>query len=116
MLQHKKGRYGEDRAVHWLKGHGYKIVKRNFRKAFGEVDIIAVKGYKIIFFEVKNWDYSGWEDLHYSINKSKIQKIQRLASLFVQQNPCYKDYDMGFDLILLSRRMEEPDHVEDFTC
>ncbi|MDC7240120.1 MAG: YraN family protein [Spirochaetales bacterium] len=115
MLQHKKGVAGEERAAAWLESHGYKILKRNFRKAFGEVDIIAVKGCKIVFFEVKNWDYIGWEDLHCSINKSKILKIRKLAELYLQLNPRYRDYELGFDLILLSRRMEEPDHIEDFT-
>jgi putative endonuclease len=114
MIQHEKGILGENKAVEHLISSGYGILKRNFRKAFGEVDIIAVKGTKIIFCEVKNWDYIGWEDLHYSINKSKIQKIQMLASLFLLQNPRYKDYTVGFDLILLSRRMEELDHIEDF--
>lgn len=114
MIQNEKGKTGENRAAEHLISSGYKILKRNFRKAFGEVDIIAVKGYKIIFCEVKNWDYIGWEDLHYSINKSKIQKIQKLASLFLLQNPLYNSYTVGFDLILLSRRMKELDHIEDF--
>lgn len=114
MIQHKKGLSGEERATKHLISSGYIILKRNFRKAFGEVDIIAVKGTKIIFCEVKNWDYIGWEDLHYSINKSKIQKIQKLASLFLLQNPLYNDYTVGFDLILLSRRMKDLNHIEDF--
>jgi len=114
MIQHKKGRYGEEKAAEYLISRDYKILKRNFRKPFGEVDIIAVKGYKIVFCEVKNWDYIGWEDLHYSINTSKIQKLKKIACLFLHQNPEYSKYNIGFDLILLSGRMEELDHIEDF--
>ncbi|MDA3958248.1 YraN family protein, partial [Oceanispirochaeta sp.] len=84
MIQHKKELLGEQKAVEYLQSSGYQIIKRNFRKSFGEVDIIAVKGRKIIFCEVKNWDYLGWEDLHFSINKSKIQKIKKIACLFLQ--------------------------------
>ena len=114
MISHEKGKRGEDRAVEHLCSLGYRILKRNFRKPFGEVDIIAVKGYKIVFCEVKNWDYLGWEDLQHSINKSKILRMRNLAVLYLQENPQYKDYTVGFDLVLLSRRMNELDHIEDF--
>lgn len=114
MIQHKKGKLGEDRACEYLINAGYHILKRNFRNSSGEVDIIAVKGSKIIFCEVKNWDYIGWEDLHRSINTNKIRKIQSLAALYLHQNPCYDQFIVGFDLILLSRRMEELNHIEDF--
>ncbi|QEN07536.1 YraN family protein [Oceanispirochaeta crateris] len=114
MIQHKKGVLGEQRATDYLSSSGYQIIKRNFRKSFGEVDIIAVKGNKIVFCEIKNWDYIGWEDLHFSINTSKIQRIKRVATLFLQQNPDYDGYHVGFDLILLSRRMKVLNHIEDF--
>ena len=114
MISHQKGRKGEEKAAEYLLSRGYRILKRNFRKSFGEVDIIAVKGYKIIFCEVKNWDFPGWEDLQHSINKSKIRRMQNLAVLYLQENPQYKDYVVGFDLVLLSGRMNELDHVEDF--
>lgn len=48
-----KGRKGERRAVRYLKRHGYKIICRNFKCPFGEVDIIARKGDVVAFTEVK---------------------------------------------------------------
>jgi len=114
MIQHEKGKWGEDRAADFLRNRNFKILKRNFRKAYGEVDIIAVKDKKIVFFEVKKWDSYNWEDLHCSINRSKIRRIQNLAEIYLQDHPEYKNYKVGFDLILLSRRTEEPDHIVDF--
>lgn len=47
------GFFGEGRAVRYLKKNGYKIVARNYRTPFGEVDIVASKGDCLAFVEVK---------------------------------------------------------------
>ena len=47
------GEIGESVASEYLKKAGYKILERNYRKPWGEIDIIAKKNKKIIFFEVK---------------------------------------------------------------
>ena len=48
-----KGRKGERCAARYLKCCGYKIICRNFKCPFGEVDIIAAKGEVLAFIEVK---------------------------------------------------------------
>jgi len=48
------GKYGEDRACEYLVEKGYKIVERNFRKPWGELDIVAKAPDKTLtFVEVK---------------------------------------------------------------
>jgi len=47
------GRKGEDIAASWLSEHGYAIITRNYRRRFGEVDIIARQGEYLVFIEVK---------------------------------------------------------------
>lgn len=47
------GKKGENRTARYLKRRGYKILERNYRSPFGEVDIIARKGDIIAFVEVK---------------------------------------------------------------
>ena len=49
----EKGAAGEKLAVKYLKGCGYKILKRNWRNPFGEVDIIAAIDDVVTFVEVK---------------------------------------------------------------
>ncbi len=49
----KLGQIGEDSACKWLENNGYKVVERNYLKKWGEIDIIAKKGSKIHFVEVK---------------------------------------------------------------
>ena len=48
-----KGDRGEKMAAKFLKRSGYKILERNYRSPFGEVDIIAGKGDVVAFVEVK---------------------------------------------------------------
>lgn len=47
------GKYGEDLAEEFLKKKGYRILERNFKKLWGELDIIAEIEGEIIFIEVK---------------------------------------------------------------
>lgn len=52
-LQQVFGRKNETIAVRYLKKKGYRIVERNYRNRFGEIDIIARDGHVIVFVEVK---------------------------------------------------------------
>jgi putative endonuclease len=50
----KLGRIGEDCACDYLKKNGYKILDRNYLRKWGELDVVAQKGKKIHFVEVKS--------------------------------------------------------------
>jgi putative endonuclease len=47
------GRRGEDHAAGHLERLGYRILARNVRTRFGEIDLIAFDGRSIVFAEVK---------------------------------------------------------------
>ena len=49
----KLGASGERKACKYLKRKGYKIIARNFRNPFGEIDIIASRDDITAFIEVK---------------------------------------------------------------
>lgn len=55
------GLFGESRAAKFLEKSGYKILHRNFKCPFGEIDIIAQKDDTVCFVEVKtrSSDYFG---------------------------------------------------------
>ncbi len=48
------GHLGEDIAVRFLSTKDFSIIQRNYRKKWGEIDIIAKKDHVIHFIEVKS--------------------------------------------------------------
>lgn len=69
MAKHNKvGRIGEDIATKWLKNKGFLILKRNYRKKYGEIDIIATDPQKTLHFvEVKSVSYETKQKLEYAV-------------------------------------------------
>lgn len=53
MHNKRLGAKGEAQARRYLRLHGWKILKKNFKSPFGEIDIIARKGEVTAFIEVK---------------------------------------------------------------
>lgn len=58
------GKKGEEIAVKHLVKQNYRILDRNYRKKWGELDIIAEKDKVIHFFEVKSESVSSFGVLH----------------------------------------------------
>ncbi|MBI2404605.1 YraN family protein [Candidatus Gottesmanbacteria bacterium] len=47
------GKKGEQLAAEYLVSHGFRIIDRNFKARYGELDIIAIQGTVLVFIEVK---------------------------------------------------------------
>jgi putative endonuclease len=71
---------GEDKACEYLKKLGFKIIERNYRKTYGEIDIIAIEKDVLAFIEVKtrtsNLFGSPLEAITYFKLKSLIKTAQ----------------------------------------
>lgn len=83
------GKLGEELATQYLKKLKYKIIARNFKKPFGEIDIIAKsKNGTLVFFEVKTTKETqigpSSED---QMTFSKIKKLKKICNYFVLKNP-----------------------------
>ena len=85
----KTGAIGEDIACEFLRKKGFTVIERNFRRKWGEIDIIVKdKSGNIIFVEVKTIRQSGnsafsWIRSEDNLTKSKLEKLQRTASLYM---------------------------------
>lgn len=100
MKSYIKGVTGEDAACLFLKEKNYKIIKRNFRCRYGEVDIIVYRDGVLAFVEVKTWDALDSFDLSYGINRRKQKRIVNASMVFLRD---YKgEYaSIRFDVLLI---------------
>ena len=97
------GRLGEQVAVDFLKRKGFKIIEKNYRKPWGEIDIIAEKGRTVRFVEVKALtrdflpdvsrekdDYRPEEQVH----PWKLKKIARTAEMYMNSSRDDREYQI----------------------
>lgn len=79
------GKIGEEIATKYLTKKGYRILVKNYKVSFGEIDIIAEHRNCICFVEVKlrkNIKYGYPEE---AINYFKKRKIIRVAQFYLNQ-------------------------------
>lgn len=83
----QSGVLGEQHAAQYLEGHGYRIIARNFRTRFGEIDIIAQKDDILAFVEVKTRAADAWERPAQAVTAAKQKRLITTAMLYLEQNP-----------------------------
>jgi len=96
------GKEGEERAAAKLEEAGLKIIAKNVRSRYGEVDIVAIDGQTIVFIEVKAWSAFGIENLKYSIDLKKQRRIIETAKYFLMLHRKYSRMAIRFDVVFLS--------------
>jgi len=108
------GRLGEDLALKYLIANGYKIIERNYRRKWGEIDIIALSANKIlVFVEVKTirvderlkqrGDYFIPE---YNLSKAKLGKVRRTASIYANNHPLLINDKRGWRVDLMAMELD----------
>jgi putative endonuclease len=98
------GRLGEDIACQYLVDKGYKIIERNYRQPWGEIDIIAkYKDGTLVFVEVKTMEqYRGGIRPEDQLTGAKILKLQRTAALYAGHYPEKIRDDKGWRIDLIA--------------
>jgi putative endonuclease len=87
-----KGNIGEDIACNFLLKRGFTIVTRNYRKKWGEIDIIAEKDKTIHVFEVKSVTANlldGFDNGHRPEEKVdfvKVRRLRRMIQTYMSEN------------------------------
>jgi putative endonuclease len=99
------GRRGENFASRYLQKIGWRIIERNNRKKWGELDIVAVAPDKVlVFVEVKTVVGPGIE-AEEQMTKSKIEKFTRAARVYAGAHEELIDDKKGWrlDVIALTK-------------
>ena len=94
----KLGDIGENCACEYLRRRGYEIVERNYLRKWGELDIVARKGSKLHFVEVKSVTHrtSGYrpED---NMHPWKLKRLYRTIETYLLHKKHLGDWQL--DLI-----------------
>jgi putative endonuclease len=82
---------GEELAVKYLRGKGYKILDRNFRKGYGEIDIVAIdsagKEKVLVFVEVKTRTSLKFGSPLEAIAPWKLRPLVRTCQFYKMTHP-----------------------------
>lgn len=91
------GNKGENLAVKYLKGKGFKILQRNFRTPLGEIDIIAEDREALVFIEVKTRSGDSFGLPFEAVDSKKRERMRRIALLYLKNLD--KERPVRFDVI-----------------
>lgn len=102
------GKLGEDLACEYLVNKRFTIIERNFRKPWGELDIITKDSQgTLVFIEVKTMRQSGNSTIaglrpEDNLTKAKLKKLQRTAQLYVSFNENLVNEKNGWRIDLIA--------------
>ena len=97
------GKTGEDTACLFLVKHGHTILDRNFRKTYGEIDIVSEKNRVIHFVEVKSvsrleeGNYMPEDNVHYK----KRLRLARTIRAYLSEKKIPRDKEFVVDVIAI---------------
>jgi putative endonuclease len=108
------GQLGENIASKYLENRKFRVVERNFRKKWGEIDIVAEKNHVLHFVEVKSGSLHTYvpkdgeeayrpED-HMHIYKKK--RMKRIIETYLFQNKITLHSDWTIDLVVVLINIE----------
>jgi putative endonuclease len=83
LTRRELGALGEQIAVGHLQNLGLRILQRNWRCRYGELDVIAADQQTLVFVEVKTRTGDGFGGLEHAVTPQKVRRLRRLAALWL---------------------------------
>ena len=93
------GSWGEERAAGYLREKGYRILDRNWRGRYGELDLIALRDGVLVFAEVKLRRSAAFGAAREFVTAAKQQKLRMTAAAWLAAHPRAQELAARFDVI-----------------
>lgn len=97
--RHFSGLAAERFAAVWLTLKGYWILGTRVRTPAGEIDLIALRGQRLAFVEVKRRQTRA--DAEASVGPKQRRRVRSAAQLWLARNPRYQNREIAFDIVFL---------------
>jgi putative endonuclease len=95
----KRGRFAELIAAAYLFAKGYRILARRHKTPLGEIDLIAVRGRRLAFVEVKQ--RASMEAAEAAVTDGQARRVALAAERWVWRHPRYRHHEIGLDAVLI---------------
>jgi putative endonuclease len=106
VTRQRLGAWAEGLAASRLEDDGWRILARNHRTRYGEIDIVASDRHALVFVEVKCGRLgsgAGPERPVLAVDRAKQRRIRRLAGAFLAERPQLPRFaEIRFDVIGVS--------------
>jgi putative endonuclease len=89
----------ERRAAWWYRLRGYRILDTNCWLAGSEVDIVARRGRRLVFCEVKSKTGIAFGDPLAMVDVVKARRVRRTAEVWLARHPETRGLEVRFDVI-----------------
>ncbi len=88
--------------------HGYRLLKRNYACAAGEIDLIAQRRDVLAIIEVRLRGRGARVTGLESVDATKQQRIARTTTHFIKRHPSYTFHQIRFDVLSFGLRDYAP--------
>lgn len=99
VARERSGRVAEAIAAFVLVLKGYRILARRRRTPLGEIDLIAVRGKRLAFVEVKR--RSSRDEAEASLTPFQTARLHDAAEHWLTRQSRYRDHDLAFDALFV---------------
>ncbi|MEY4206906.1 MAG: hypothetical protein RLZZ20_58 [Pseudomonadota bacterium] len=93
------GKQAEDRALAYLQRQGLRLIVRNYRCRFGEIDLVMQDAGLVVFVEVRQRSSARYGGAAASVGPVKQQRLWRTAEHYLMR--CPDQPPCRFDLVAI---------------
>jgi len=115
MASHNElGKYGEELGRSYLEKQAFKILHRNWKYSYYEIDVIALKDQVLHFIEIKTCSSVAYGFPEENVNVSKMEKLMIASEAFLFEFPEWDrvQYDI-LSILILRNKAPEYFFIED---
>jgi putative endonuclease len=109
LARYRRGLLSELAAAALLLAKGYRILAQRCRTRCGEIDLIAVRGRRLAFIEVKHRPSRA--EAEAALSDAQAHRMVRAAEAWIASHSRYRDHDRGLDAVLVVP-FHLPTHLE----
>ena len=106
-----RGAAAEELAAVFLEGQGLRIIERNYRCRFGEIDLVARSGAALVFVEVRARKSEAFGGAAGSITAAKRRRLVAAARHYLARHRVSRA--CRFDVVLIRGREPEIEWLAD---